>query len=76
MDYVFDIQKDHEGLIHAAMSLLEEGGELIFSNNFRKFKISEGLKELYDVKDISAATIPEDFKRNQKIHRCYVIKAL
>jgi len=76
MDYVFDIQKDHEGLIHAAMSLLEEGGELIFSNNFRKFKISEGLKELYSVKDISAATIPEDFKRNQKIHRCYVIKAL
>lgn len=74
MDHVFDIQKDHEGLVHAAMSLLEEDGELVFSNNFRKFKIGESLTELYDVKDISSATIPEDFKRNQKIHRCFVIK--
>jgi len=74
MEQVFDVQKDHEALLHAAMQLLEEGGELVFSNNFRKFKLAQSLTEAYQVKDISASTIPEDFKRNQKIHRCYTLK--
>ena len=75
MEQVFDIQKDHEGLITSAARLLNENGQIIFSNNFRKFKISRALVENYDVKDITASTIPEDFKRNKKIHHCFIIKA-
>ena len=76
MENVFDVQKDHVSLIESAMKLLEDNGEIIFSNNFRKFKLDKELKEKYDVNDITASTIPEDFKRNPKIHYCFVIKPL
>ena len=75
MEQVFDVQKDHEQLIEQAMRLLEKGGEVIFSNNFKKFKLSEKIKQEYVVEDIRASTIPEDFKRHQKVHHCYIIKA-
>jgi hypothetical protein len=28
------------------------------------------------VQDVSAATIPKDFERNPRIHRCFEIRAL
>ncbi len=74
MEDIFDVQKDHLFLIESAMKLLVEDGEIIFSNNFRRFKLDKSLTENYKVEDITASTIPEDFKRNQKIHRCYVIR--
>ncbi len=49
-------------------------GTLIFSNNFRKFKLDERLLEEYDIQDISKDTIAEDFARDQKIHQTYLIK--
>lgn len=75
MDQVFDVQKDHEFLIESAMKLLTRNGEIIFSNNFRKFRLSPSLTEKFDVRDITPSTIPEDFKRNPKIHHCYIIRA-
>jgi len=69
----FDIQRDHVSLIRLAASKLEIGGILIFSNNFRKFKIDlEGLDK-FDIKEISESTISEDFKRNSRIHRSWII---
>jgi len=73
MEDSFDIQRDHVGLIQKTAALLEPGGVLIFSNNFRRFKMDmEGLAGLA-VEDISASTIPKDFERNTKIHRCWKI---
>jgi 23S rRNA (guanine2069-N7)-methyltransferase / 23S rRNA (guanine2445-N2)-methyltransferase len=74
MDDSFDIQTDHVALIEASMALLEEKGELIFSNNFKKFKLDKTIQEKYQVENISASTIPEDFKRSPKIHHCFIIK--
>lgn len=74
MDNVFDVQKDHVDLIHAAMKLLREDGMLIFSNNFRKFKLDKQLQKEYAIEDITQQSIPEDFKRNQKIHHCWIIR--
>jgi 23S rRNA (guanine2445-N2)-methyltransferase / 23S rRNA (guanine2069-N7)-methyltransferase len=74
MDSVFDLQKDHVELINHSMSLLNEDGMLIFSNNFRKFKLYENNLSEYQIEEITRKTIPEDFKRNQKIHRCWIIK--
>jgi len=74
MEALFDVQKDHVQLIESAVKLLEEGGEIIFSNNFRKFKLDKAISEKYTVENISASTIPEDFKRSPKIHHCFVIK--
>jgi len=74
MDEVFDIQADHVQLINDAVSLLSPGGVLYFSTNFRRFKIdTQALSDLI-VQDISAATIPEDFARNPKIHYCWRIQ--
>jgi 23S rRNA (guanine2445-N2)-methyltransferase / 23S rRNA (guanine2069-N7)-methyltransferase len=73
MEDSFDIQRDHVELIQKTAALLEPGGVLIFSNNFRRFKLDqEGLAGL-TVEDISAQTIPRDFERNPKIHRCWRI---
>ena len=76
MEQVFDVQKDHVLLIESAAKLLSEKGEIIFSNNFRRFKLDEELREKFSVQDITATTIPEDYKRNQRIHHCYIIKSL
>jgi len=66
-----DIQRDHVSLINSAMRLLNPDGVLYFSTNFRQFKMDETIKEKYAVQDISAQTIDQDFKRNQKIHQCF-----
>ncbi len=69
-----DIQKDHAELIMNCINRLNPEGILIFSTNFRKFRIDqEALKDL-DVTDISRETIPLDFERNPKIHYCWKIK--
>lgn len=69
----FDIQRDHRKLIRAAMMHLSPGGLMIFSNNFRKFKMDEEILDEYVVKDITEDTIGEDF-RDKKIHHCYLIR--
>lgn len=74
MEQVFDIQTDHVQLIKNAAALLAPGGVLYFSTNFRRFKMdNQALSDLI-VEDITAATIPEDFARNPKIHYCWRIK--
>lgn len=70
----FDIQSDHYRLISAAMLHLEKDGTLIFSNNYRKFKLDERLLERYNIEDITAETIGTDFARDPKIHKCYLIR--
>ncbi len=74
MTNTLDIQRDHEQLIHSAMRLLNPNGRLYFSTNFRQFKLSPVINEDYLVKDISMETIDEDFKRNKRIHQCYLIQ--
>lgn len=71
---IFDIQKDHARLIDLAMARLEPAGLLIFSTNFRRFVLDERLKALYDVKDISQESVPFDFSRNNKIHKCWEVR--
>lgn len=73
MDDVLDIQRDHSTLINQCMNLLSKDGLLIFSNNLRNFKMSDEIKEKFNVKDISSKSIPKDF-RDQKIHQCFEIK--
>lgn len=74
MQGTFDVQRDHVQLLRWAASLLSEGGELIFSNNFRKFRMeSDALAEL-EIEDITAQTLPPDFARNPRIHNCWRIR--
>jgi 23S rRNA (guanine2445-N2)-methyltransferase / 23S rRNA (guanine2069-N7)-methyltransferase len=70
----FDVDRDQVKLIKACMMHLDPKGTLIFSCNYRKFKLDEGLSEEYDVENITARTIGDDFERDQKIHYCFLIK--
>jgi 23S rRNA (guanine2445-N2)-methyltransferase / 23S rRNA (guanine2069-N7)-methyltransferase len=74
MSNTFDVQRDHAAMIESAMALLDTGGTLIFSNNFRKFKLDPELEQRFAVEDITPRTLPRDFVRNPKIHHCWLIR--
>jgi 23S rRNA (guanine2445-N2)-methyltransferase / 23S rRNA (guanine2069-N7)-methyltransferase len=71
MQSVLDIRRDHAALADACASLLTPGGLLVFSTNAQRFRLDETLKERFKIDDISAQTLPVDFERNPKIHRCF-----
>ncbi len=71
---ILDVQRDHVSLIDAAMALLAPDGVLYFSNNLRGFKLEAELGQRYLVDDLSAKSVPEDF-RNRKIHQCFRLRA-
>lgn len=74
MQGVLDVQRDHSKLINSCVELLAPGGELFFSTNLRSFKLDDSALVSSQVKNISAQTVPEDF-RNKKIHYCWLITA-
>jgi 23S rRNA (guanine2445-N2)-methyltransferase / 23S rRNA (guanine2069-N7)-methyltransferase len=74
MQQTLDIQRDHEDLIVQAMKLLAADGLLLFSTNRRGFKLAGAIQQSCEVRDISHSTLPEDFKRNPKIHRCWELR--
>lgn len=71
---MLDIQKDHGRLVRQAMARLNSEGLLIFSNNFRRFKLDEDLAAEFDIEEVSASTLDKDFQRNARIHRCWHIR--
>jgi len=75
MEGVLDVGRDHPALIDACVRLLTPAGLIIFSTNAQRFRLEDALSERYDIRDISAATLPLDFARNPRIHRCYEIRA-
>lgn len=66
----FDIQRDQAPLLAATLRLLAPGGVLYFSTNRQGFKLAGEVAALAHFEDISARTIPEDFKRRLP-HRCW-----
>ena len=68
---VFDVQRDHVELLTNCMERLSGDGLLIFSTNYRRFTLDPKMTELYQVDDIGDSTIPFDFSRNRKIHKCW-----
>ena len=70
----FDIQRDHGYLIRSCMKHLDRNGVLIFSTNYTRFKLFGELYDEFEIEDITEATIGDDFKRNSKIHKCYLIR--
>jgi 23S rRNA (guanine2445-N2)-methyltransferase / 23S rRNA (guanine2069-N7)-methyltransferase len=61
-------------MIRRSLKLLRPAGRLIFSTNYTRFKLDEeGLADL-NIEDISAATVPKDFERHARIHKCFVVR--
>ena len=73
----FDIQASHVRLLRAAVERLARDGVLYFSNNFRRFRMDESaVAEFAVCEEISASTIPPDFARHARIHRCWRLQRL
>lgn len=69
-----DINRDWSVFVDLCSKLLNNDGILYFSTNSKKLRFDENLlPQGFIAKDITDATIPEDFK-NKKIHKCWEIK--
>lgn len=73
MDRVLDIQKDHVMLIDQCLDLLTKNGVIVFSNNYKGFRMDPDVRKRGFVNNITEETIPEDFK-GSKIHKCWLIE--
>lgn len=71
--HTWDVQRDHVELLVGITRLLSEEGQALFSCNLRSFKPDHKTLARYgvDLEDITAQTIPEDFRRNPRIHSCF-----
>ena len=67
----FDVQRDHVRLLNLCGERLLPGGLILFSNNFRRFKLDEAALAGFSIREISAQTIPFDFARSPRIHRAW-----
>ncbi|AKS40710.1 bifunctional 23S rRNA (guanine(2069)-N(7))-methyltransferase RlmK/23S rRNA (guanine(2445)-N(2))-methyltransferase RlmL [Wenzhouxiangella marina] len=74
MDTTLDVQRDHGEMIRNAMRCLAPEGLLIFSTNLRRFRLDPDLSDEFSIEDRSRWSIPEDFKRNPRIHQCHFIR--
>ncbi len=71
----FDTQKDHVRLLRAVVARLAPDGLLLFSNNYRRFKLDEAaIVEFASAVEISRDTIDPDFARNPRIHRAWELR--
>lgn len=75
MEDSFDVLRDHVALLSSLITLLNPNGEIIFSNNKRKFTMErEALEALnFTVTNIDEQTLPLDFKRNPQIHNTWLL---
>ncbi len=69
----FDVQLDHVRLLQLAARRLAPDGIIVFSNNYTRFKLDPEVHAAFAVEDVSARTIPWDFRRSPRIHQCYVM---
>jgi len=74
MAETLDVQRDHVALLESTLRLVAPGGVLVFSTNFTRFSMDGSLTAMADVEDISRATVPKDFERNPRIHRCFLLR--
>jgi 23S rRNA G2069 N7-methylase RlmK/C1962 C5-methylase RlmI len=67
----WDVERDHAELLELVAANLAPGGVIYFSTNFRRFHFAaDRLGERYTIRDITAKTIPEDF-RDRRPHRAW-----
>ena len=70
----FAVDRDWPRLLSLASRFLADGGWLYFSTNSRQLRFDEALAPPgFEVRDISARTVPDDF-RNRRIHRCWTLR--
>jgi len=71
---VWDIQRDHAELLALLRPLITDGGTVLFSTNFRAFRLERELAG-WTVEETTPASIPADF-RDRKVHRAFRLTAV
>lgn len=74
MEGTLDTQRDHVELITLCSKLLTQAGKLYFSTNRRGFKLDTAALPDLKIRDITAQTLGEDFKRPPPMHKCWSIE--
>ncbi|MCB9715645.1 MAG: bifunctional 23S rRNA (guanine(2069)-N(7))-methyltransferase RlmK/23S rRNA (guanine(2445)-N(2))-methyltransferase RlmL [Myxococcales bacterium] len=74
MDERFEVGRDHLELVAAVMERLAPGGELLLSTNARRFVLAEEVERRWQVEDLTAASLPPDFRREPPIHRLWSVR--
>jgi 23S rRNA (cytosine1962-C5)-methyltransferase len=73
MDDILDIQRDYVMLINDCLRILNSGGKIYFSTNYKKFELNKASIHSPVIKDITRQTTPFDFEG--KINRvCFFIE--
>lgn len=72
MSRSLDIGRDHFELLKDCLSLLTDDGQIIFSTNAKNFKLDEKIKDCCFIREITAITTTEDFRR-KPLHRCWCL---
>ena len=70
----FDVLRDHRRLLVAALAVLAPGAELFFSTNHQRFVPELEDLPVASIREITARTVPADY-RNKQVHRCWHIVA-
>ena len=73
---VFDIQLDHEHLLLSALELLTDDGTILFSTNLRGFVLSDKLREVARVGEVSEELTPPDFARRKNRRHVFLLRKL
>ena len=74
MSGTLDVQRDHVRLLEDTARLLAPQGLLVFSTNYTRFELDTAALGGLAIEDISRSTIPKDFERSPRIHRCYLVR--
>jgi 23S rRNA G2069 N7-methylase RlmK/C1962 C5-methylase RlmI len=69
----FDVQHHHGELLARVLDVLAPGGVVYFSTNRRRFKLDLESLPSVDVEDITARTVPPDF-RDRRVHQCFKLR--
>jgi len=68
----FDVLRDDAELLHSVATVCRRGASVYFSTSRHKFRLeSDAATSVgFSIEDISAKTVPEDF-RHRRPHRCW-----
>lgn len=68
----WEVAQTHPEMLRHLIPLMEPGGVVYFSTNYRRFKLAEAVLAELGVawREISKQTVPPEY-RNERIHRCW-----
>jgi len=72
MTVSLDVNRDHPQMLNNCLELLTDDGMVIFSTNSKGFKLDKEFVDSDYVKEITAITTTEDFRRKPQ-HRCWCL---